>query len=232
MKSPFPSLPYAYTALEPTISASALQLHHLVHHRHHHERTAELTSKMPTTAAMTLEDIAVHAARMNPSGALFHEASEAWNHAFFWQSMRPQGGGRPFGCIGEAIDEGFGSYPQFTRAFIGAALSVLSCGWLWLVWDRGRARLLTTSDNESPLLSDVVPLIALDLWEHAYYADFQDRRVGYARSFLTNLVNWEFASQRLVKEVLVALPGGDSRANKPARPRDHRGAGPGHLRLV
>lgn len=232
MKSSFPSLAYSYTALEPAISAGTLQLHHLQHHRNHHDRAAELARGLPAAAAMTLEEIVVHAGRTDGTGALFHEASQAWSHGFYWQSMRPQGGGRPYGSIGEAIDAGFGSYPQFIRAYIGAALSVLGSGWLWLVWDHGSARLVTMGSAESPLLNDQVPLLALDLWEHAYYGDYQDRRVGYVRSFLTHLVNWEFASQRLIEEVMVAVAGEGPQMRQDRRPQGRRGPAPTRMRTV
>ena len=194
MSPTLPPLPYALDALEPYISRRTLSAHHGNHHAAYVERTRVLTQRTPLESA-PLEEIVLASA--SQGSALFNAAAQAWNHAFYWNSLSPGGGGEAQGPIAERIEECFGTQRAFSQQFVTAAGDQFGSGWVWLVLDAGRLRITATSNADTPLVTPVVPLLTLDVWEHAYYLDYQHRRLEYIAAFLAHLVNWDFANRAL-----------------------------------
>ncbi|MGH8495286.1 MAG: superoxide dismutase [Gammaproteobacteria bacterium] len=195
MSLKLPPLPYALDALEPHISPLTLSLHHGRHHAGYVERARQLVQGTPLESA-PLERVVLFS-DADPDRALFNAAAQAWNHDFYWHSMRARGGGKPHGEIARLVAESFGSHEAFCQAFIQSASAHFGSGWAWLVLDGERLCITTTENAGTPLLSPQVPLLTVDVWEHAYYPDYQNRRVDYVAAYLTHLVNWEFANQKL-----------------------------------
>ena len=193
-----PSLPYAVDALEPHISRKTLEIHHGRHHRAYVEKTQSLVAGTPLAAA-SLEEIIAKTAGKKAKAALFNTAAQAWNHAFYWNSLSPRGGGAPGGALADLIDRDFASHAAFADAFKAAAVGQFGSGWAWLVLDGGRLAIAATSNADTPLARDQVPLLTVDVWEHAYYLDYQNRRADYVATFLDKLANWEFASRNLAQ---------------------------------
>ena len=191
-----PSLPYAVDALEPHISRTTLEIHHGRHHRAYVEKTQSLVAGTPLAAA-SLEEIIAKTAGKKAKAALFNNAAQAWNHTFYWNSLSPRGGGAPSGELAQLIDRDFASHAAFVDAFKAAAVGQFGSGWAWLVLDGGRLAIAATSNADTPLARDQVPLLTVDVWEHAYYLDYQNRRADYVATFLDKLANWEFASRNL-----------------------------------
>jgi Fe-Mn family superoxide dismutase len=198
MSLTLPPLPYALDALEPYISRRTLSAHHGNHHAAYVEKTRVLTQRTPLESA-SLEEV-VHASASQDS-ALFNAAAQAWNHAFYWNSLRPGGGGEAQGPMAERIEECFGNQRAFSQQFVTAAADQFGSGWVWLVLDAGRLRIVATSNADTPLVTPVVPLLTLDVWEHAYYLDYQHRRLEYIAAFLAHLANWDFANRALAAAV-------------------------------
>ncbi len=193
---PPPVLPFSPGDLEPAMSRDTLSFHFSRHHIDHYARTLALARPFGL-ADLALEDLVRQSRGSRRLAALHRHAAEAWNHGRFWCSMRIGGGGAPHGAIAASIDERFGNYPRFARRFTGAAASVFGNGWLWLTWHGGRLRIVATRGCETPLVRGHTVLLALDLWEHAYYLDHQNRRGAYIRVFLEELVDWEAANAAL-----------------------------------
>jgi Fe-Mn family superoxide dismutase len=204
MSLTLPPLPYALDALEPYISRRTLAAHHGYHHAAYVEKTRALVRGTPLESA-SLEDIVRSSAESAPS-ALFNAAAQAWNHAFYWRSMRPGGGGEARGAVAQLIAEGFGSQRAFSQEFVTAAADQFGSGWAWLVLDGNRLRVMSTSNAQTPLITAQVPLLTIDVWEHAYYLDFQQRRLDYIAAFLAHLVDWEFANQNLSAALSARAP--------------------------
>ena len=192
-----PDLPYGYTALEPYISKSTLEFHHDKHH-------AAYVNKFNAAVAGTdladqpLEDVIKTTSKDSSQTSIFNNAAQAWNHTFYWNSMKPDGGGQPTGRLAEKIQSDFGSFEQFTEAFKTAGSTQFGSGWAWLVLDNGTLKVTKTLNAENPLSSNQVPLMTMDVWEHAYYLDYQNKRPDYITAFLEHLVNWDFASENLM----------------------------------
>jgi Fe-Mn family superoxide dismutase len=138
--------------------------------------------------------------------ALFNVSAQAWNHAFLWQSMRPGGGGEARGAIAQAIEASFGSQRAFSQQFVTAAGDQFGSGWAWLVLEDERLQIISTSNAETPLTTAQAPLLTIDVWEHAYYLDYQHRRLDYIAAFLGNLINWDFANQNLNQRLRAPAP--------------------------
>ena len=204
MSLTLPPLPYALDALEPHVSRRTLAAHHGYHHAAYVEKTRTLVQRTPLESA-SLEEI-VRASVKPTGGALFNAAAQAWNHAFYWQCMRPNGGGEAHGVIAQLIKEGFGSQTAFSQEFVTAAGNQFGSGWAWLVLDGQRLRIMATSNAETPLVTAQVPLLAIDVWEHAYYLDYQHRRLDYIAAFLDHLVDWDFANRNLAWQLAVGVP--------------------------
>jgi Fe-Mn family superoxide dismutase len=191
-----PRIPYNFADLEPAMSRDTLVFHFLRHQRVCYDRMLAML-RGTEFEALTLEELVCVTERNPAHHALYRFAAEVWNHDLFWRSMRPHGGGAPSGPIAQHIGARFGSYERFTREFREAASAHFGSGWLWLVWRAGTLEIVTTSNAGTPLVRGDTALLALDLWEHAYYLDHQNRRAAYVNTFLEELVSWEDASRAL-----------------------------------
>jgi Fe-Mn family superoxide dismutase len=191
-----PTLPYEQNALEPHISAETLGFHHGKHHASYVSKYnaavegTELDSK-------SIEDVIKAIAGDASKSGLFNNAAQAWNHSFYWQCMKPGGGGKPSGDLAAKIDADFGSYDKFVEAFKSAGGTQFGSGWAWLVLDNGTLKVTKTLNAGNPITEGVTPLLTMDVWEHAYYLDYQNRRPDYITTFLDKLVNWDFVAQNL-----------------------------------
>ena len=197
MAFPLPDLPYAKDALAPHISSETLDFHH---GKHHNAYVNNLNGLVEGTdmASKSLEDIIQDTAGKADKAGIFNNAAQIWNHTFYWQSMRPNGGGAPTGKLAEMIDRDFGSFDAFKDAFAKAGATQFGSGWAWLVLADGKLDVRKTLNAETPLTeAGVTPLLTMDVWEHAYYLDYQNRRPDYISTFLDHLVNWEFAAENL-----------------------------------
>ena len=193
MSLTLPPLPYALDALEPHVSRRTLATHHGRHHAAYVEKTRALVQRTAMEGA-SLEEIVRSSA---PGSTLFNVAAQAWNHAFLWNSMCPGGGGAARGAIAGLIEESFGGHTAFCQQFVTVAGDQFGSGWAWLVLDDSRLRIMATPNAETPLVTNLVPLLTIDVWEHAYYLDYQHRRLDYIAAFLAHLVNWDFANGNL-----------------------------------
>jgi Fe-Mn family superoxide dismutase len=194
-----PELPYAYDALEPVISATTLKLHHDKHHRAYVDKANALASRTQYES-MPVEQIIVQTISKRSSrtlARLFDNAAQAWNHSFYWQSMRPSGGGLPTGKLAARIESDFRGLENFLTRFGEAATQNFGSGWTWLILDRGKLRICSTSNADTPIARGLTPLLTCDVWEHAYYLDHQNRRAEYVNGFLRSLANWDFAAANL-----------------------------------
>ncbi|GMU68642.1 MAG: superoxide dismutase [Steroidobacteraceae bacterium] len=194
MSVTLPPLPYAIDALEPHVSRKTLSHHHGNHHAAYVEKTRALVKGTPLESASLEEIVQANATKPGP---LFNSAAQAWNHTFLWQSMRPDGGGDAKGELGKRIVKDFGSHDAFRQQFVKAASDQFGSGWAWLVRDDATLKIVSTANAATPLTTKQVPLLTLDVWEHAYYLDYQHRRLDYITAFLAHLVNWEFAAANL-----------------------------------
>jgi Fe-Mn family superoxide dismutase len=191
-----PPLPYEYTALEPHISKRTLEFHHDKHHAAY-VNNFNAAAKGTELDKLSIE-AAIKATANDPAKAgLFNNAAQAWNHTFYWHSMKPGGGGTPTGALAQRIEADLGGYAKFVEAFKAAGATQFGSGWAWLVLDGGKLAVTKTPNAETPLTKGQVPLITMDVWEHAYYLDFQNRRPDYISTFLDKLVNWDFAAKNL-----------------------------------
>ena len=197
------SLPYAYDALEPHISRATLEAHHGRHHRAYVEKAKTLAKELRMDD-MPLEQIIQFASRNGHQKGLLNNAAQAWNHAFFWRCLHPDGGGRPAGDLADRIDATFGGYDAFLKEFTAAALGVFGSGWVWLVIDGRGLAIIHTPNGETPIMQGISPLLTLDVWEHAYYLDHQNRRADYVAAVMEHLVNWGFAAQNLARPRMAA----------------------------
>lgn len=195
-----PPLPFAKDALEPHMSAKTFEFHHGKHHNAYVVNLNKLIEGTPF-AKLSLEDIIQKTSGDAAHTGIFNNAAQVWNHSFFWHSMTPKGGGKPSGDLARRIDSGFGSFDQFKEDFKNAATTQFGSGWAWLVEEAGQLRVTKTPNAETPITKGQKPLLCVDVWEHAYYLDFQNRRPDFVDSFLNNLANWEFAARNLKGDV-------------------------------
>jgi len=215
------ALPYALDALEPHLSRHTLGAHYGHHHAAYVAKTRTLIQGTPLESA-SLEDIVLSSAGRD--SALFNAAAQAWNHAFYWRSMIPGGGGEAHGEVAQLIEEAFGSQRAFSQQFVAAAGDQFGSGWVWLVLDGSRLRLTATSNAETPLVTTAAALLTIDVWEHAYYLDYQHRRLDYIASFLGHLVDWNGANERLTQALSSAArvgSGSPSSERSLAKPIGH-----------
>ncbi len=191
MEHTLPPLPYALDGLSPYISKETLEYHY---GKHHQTYVTNLNNLIKGTEfeSLGLEDIV-----KKSTGGIFNNAAQVWNHTFYWNSMKPNGGGAPTGALAQAIDAKWGSFDRFKEEFTKCAIGTFGSGWAWLVQKSdGSLDLVSTSNAATPLTGDAKPLLTCDVWEHAYYIDTRNARPKYLENFW-NLVNWEFASQNL-----------------------------------
>jgi superoxide dismutase, Fe-Mn family len=191
-----PNLPYAIDALTPHISKETLEFHH---GKHHQAYVTNLNNLLPGTGLEndSLEDIIKKTHNDTAKVGIFNNAAQVWNHTFFWSSMKPNGGGKPTGRLLDMINASFGSYEEFVTQFKQAAATQFGSGWAWLVQEDDTLKIVKTGNAGTPLVDNCTPLMTCDVWEHAYYLDFQNRRPDYVATFLDHLVNWDFASSNL-----------------------------------
>ncbi|MBW4491863.1 MAG: superoxide dismutase [Oscillatoria princeps RMCB-10] len=191
-----PELPYAPTALEPYISANTFSFHH---GKHHAAYVTNLNKLIEGTelADKSLEEIVLASAGDPSKAGIFNNAAQVWNHTFYWSSMKPGGGGAPTGALAEKISADFGSFDKFKEEFKNAGVTQFGSGWAWLVLDSGTLKVTKTLNAENPITKGQTPLLTMDVWEHAYYLDFQNRRPDYAQTFIDSLINWDFVAENL-----------------------------------
>jgi len=192
-----PPLPYELSALEPVISAKTLSFHHGKHHKAYVDKTNELISGTPF-AELPLEEIVLRTAGDEHQTSLFHNAAQAWNHAFYWRCLRPLGHSDAIPAnLARKIKDSFGDVAALKQQFAKAAIEQFGSGWAWLVLDGAQLRICKTSDADDPLPQRLRPLLTVDVWEHAYYLDYQNRRPDHVHAVLDRLMNWEFAASNL-----------------------------------
>lgn len=195
-----PPLPYKESALEPYISQKTLSFHYGKHHKGYVDTTNKLTQEKGLTG-LSLEDL-IKKSNQDPAlKPLFNAAAQDWNHTFYWSSMKEKGGGEPTGELADLIKKTFGSYAEFKKKFIEEGTKLFGSGWVWLILDKdGALKILGTKDADLPLIHDQKALLVCDVWEHAYYLDYQNLRKDYVEVFLDHLVNWDFAHQNLLTQ--------------------------------
>ncbi|MCY1077371.1 superoxide dismutase [Archangium lansingense] len=186
-----PELPYKKDALAPHISAETLEYHHGKHHAAYVTNLNKLLEGKPE-ASRSLEEVI-----LNSEGGVFNNAAQVWNHTFYWNCMKPNGGGRPTGDLADAITRDFGSFERFREEFATAAATQFGSGWAWLVLEKGKLAVTKTGNADLPLKHGQKALLTIDVWEHAYYIDFRNARPKYIDTFLEKLVNWDFVLENL-----------------------------------
>jgi Fe-Mn family superoxide dismutase len=193
-----PPLPYPEDALEPDYSARTISFHYGKHHKAYVDNLNKLLAGTEWEGK-SLEEIIRLAAADPAKVGVFNNAAQVWNHTFFWHCMKPQGGGRPTGKLAKMLDEAFGSYEKFVEQFKATAVGRFGSGWGWLVLEGGALKLVSTPNAETPLTKGQVALLTVDVWEHAYYLDYQNRRPDFVQAFLDKLVNWDFVAANLAQ---------------------------------
>ncbi len=197
MKVKLPVLHYPENSLEPFISEKTIQFHYGKHHNAYVENTIKLISGTELEDK-SLEDIITMSFGDEKMISLFNNAAQVWNHSFYWNCMKPAGGGNPFGAIKDKIDSSYDSYEKFTSQFKNIALSQFGSGWAWLVLKNDDSLdIVKTSNADTPLTHELKPLLTVDVWEHAYYLDYQNKRADYLNSFFEHLINWEFVNTQI-----------------------------------
>lgn len=196
MSITLPPLPYANGALAPHISENTLNYHYGKHHQAYVTNLNNLLTDSPL-AGKTLDEI-IHASFNKADLAgVFNNAAQVWNHTFYWNSMKPNGGGEPSGKVADMINQAFGSFAIFKDEFKKAATTQFGSGWAWLVLDNGHLKITKTGNADLPMVHGQKALLTCDVWEHAYYLDYQNLRPNYVDVFLNHLVNWDFVESNL-----------------------------------
>ena len=193
-----PNLPYAENALEPHYSAKTIGFHHGKHHKAYVDNLNKLIAGTPLESK-SLEEIIMACAGDASRVGVFNNAAQVWNHTFFWNCMKPAGGGRPKGDLAQRIDQAFGSCEKFAEQFKATAVGRFGSGWGWLVLDGGALKIVSTANADTPMAARQTALLTVDMWEHAYYLDYQNRRPDFVQAFLDHLVNWDFVAGNLAK---------------------------------
>ena len=191
-----PDLPYAKNALEPHISARTLEFHHDKHHKAYVDNANKLLEGTDL-AQLDLEAIIKKVAGDPSKAGIFNNAAQVWNHSFYWKCMKPGGGGTPTGAIAQKINADLGSYEKFVEEFKNAGATQFGSGWAWLVLDGGGLKITKTPNAENPMVQGMRPLLVVDVWEHAYYLDYQNRRPDYLTTFVDKLIFWDFVNSCL-----------------------------------
>jgi superoxide dismutase, Fe-Mn family len=191
-----PALPFAENALEPVISAQTIGFHYGKHHKAYVDNLNKLIANTEFEG-LQLEDIIKKTTGKTQYAGIFNNAAQVWNHTFFWNSLTPNGGGKPSEALMKKIEESFSSFDSFLKEFAEAAKTQFGSGWAWLVQDGSMLKILKTSNAETPITMGVKPLLTIDVWEHSYYLDYQNKRPDYVSAVIEKLVNWEFAAKNL-----------------------------------
>jgi Fe-Mn family superoxide dismutase len=191
-----PQLPYAEDALAPVVSRETIRYHYGKHHKAYVDKLNGLIENTPF-ADMPLEKIIQQSAKEASKAAIFNNAAQVWNHWFYWLSLSPDGGGKPAGTLARKIEEDFGDFDSFANELKQAAVGQFGSGWAWLVNEGGKLKVVKTGNADTPIAHGQAPLVTCDVWEHAYYLDFQNRRPDYVDAFLDHLLDWDFAAANL-----------------------------------
>jgi superoxide dismutase, Fe-Mn family len=191
-----PELPYAEDALAPVISRETIAYHYGKHHKSYVDKLNGLIENTPF-ADMPLVKIIQASAKEASKAAIFNNAAQVWNHWFFWHSLSPGGGGKPGAALARKIEEDFGDFDSFANELAQAAVGQFGSGWAWVVYDKGKLKVIKTSNADTPVAHGLTPLLTIDVWEHAYYLDYQNRRPDYAAALIERLLDWDFAQQNM-----------------------------------
>jgi len=192
-----PELPFEKNALSPHISEKTLEFHYGKHHNAYVENTNKLITGTDL-AGESLENIIKKTAKDASKAGIFNNAAQVWNHSFYWQCIKPNGGGRPTGEAAKRIDKDLGSYEKFIEQFKNAGATQFGSGWAWLVLKDDRLEVMKTSNADTPLAHGLKAVLTVDVWEHAYYLDYQNRRPDYLTAFVEHLINWDFVNFLLI----------------------------------
>ena len=193
-----PPLPFSEGALAPVISANTLSFHYGKHHKAYVDNLNKLVAGTEFESA-TLEKIIKDTAGKADKAGIFNNAAQVWNHTFYWNCLKPGAGGRPTGKIAQMIDSDLGGYDKFKTDFAQACITQFGSGWGWLVAEGGKLKLVKTANAENPLSKGQTALLTIDVWEHAYYLDYQNRRPDHVNAVIDKLINWDFAADNLAK---------------------------------
>ena len=200
MSFTLPALPFAPNALEPNMSVKTFEFHHGKHHKAYVDKGNELAAAAGMDySKMSLEDATKDVFTKNGPGPLFNNVAQHYNHSFFWNCLAPNGGGQPSGPLADAIKRDFGGFDQFKEQFVNNGLGQFGSGWVWLVASKGKLEIVKTPNAETPLTAGKTPILVCDVWEHAYYIDYQNRRGDFLKLFLDKMANWKFASDNFAK---------------------------------
>lgn len=200
MTHELPSLPYEMNALEPHITANTLSFHYGKHHQAYVTNLNNLLKDDHPLANAPLEEVIRKSAGKQEMIGIFNNAAQVWNHTFYWHCMSPNGGGMPSDTLKEKLEQTFGSFEKFCEEFKQAALTQFGSGWAWLVQDAaGNLKIMKTGNADLPMVHGATALLTCDVWEHAYYLDYQNRRPDYVDTFLKHLVNWKFVESQMSK---------------------------------
>ena len=191
-----PALPYPQNALDPVISANTLGFHYGKHHKTYVDTLNKLIAGSEFDD-MPLEQIVKETSGKPDHAAIFNNAAQVWNHTFYWRSLKPKGGGEPPAALKRLLESSFGSVEACKKELTTAAVGQFGSGWAWLVQDGGKLKVVKTGNADTPLTGSSKALLTIDVWEHAYYLDYQNRRGDYVNALLEKLVNWEFAAENL-----------------------------------
>jgi len=191
-----PNLPYSQEALEPYISANTLEFHHGKHHNAYVQNANKLIAG---TEYEKMDEISIMKKTSGDTSkiGIFNNVAQAWNHAFYWKCLKPNGGGKPGGAIAQRIVKDFSSYEKFVEEFKNAGATQFGSGWAWLVLDGQKLKVMKTANADTPVAHGLKPLLTVDVWEHAYYLDYQNRRPDYLTTFVEKLINWDFVNSQL-----------------------------------
>jgi Fe-Mn family superoxide dismutase len=191
-----PNLPYPQEALSPYINAKTLEFHHGKHHNAYVQNANRLIAG---TDFEKMDEISIIKKTAGDSSkvGIFNNVAQAWNHAFYWKCMKANGGGKPSGAIAQKIEKDFGSFEKFVEEFKNAGATQFGSGWAWLVLEGNKLKVTKTANADTPLVHDLKPLLTVDVWEHAYYLDYQNRRPDYLTTFVEKLINWDFVNSQL-----------------------------------
>lgn len=192
-----PELPFAKDSFAPHFSSETFDYHHGKHHQTYVTNLNNLLQNNQSLAGKSLEEIIKISSNDSALAGVFNNAAQVWNHTFFWYSIKPNGGGKPSGKMLEQLNKDFGSFENFTTEFKQAAVSQFGSGWAWLVWHEDKLQIVKTANAETPITKNIKPLLACDVWEHAYYIDYRNKRPDYVSIYIEHMINWEIAEKRL-----------------------------------
>ena len=191
-----PPLPWAENALDPVISSRTIGLHYGKHHRTYVTKLNEFVAGT-RFAGMPLERVITETAASDKDRKIFNNAAQVWNHTFFWNCLRPGGGGKPGGDLASRIESDLGGPDRFRQEFAKAAVDTFGSGWAWLADRNGKLEIMSTSNADNPLTKGATPILTIDVWEHAYYVDYENRRPDFVAAVIDKLLNWDFAAKQL-----------------------------------